>query len=243
MYGQTCYISGKVKKALKILDKVISDCTYLFGNNSSELAWSYCYGWNILYSIGDKSNAIQMIQNAYKIYDKLYLGRGTKLAWAALNAGTAAMISGDNQSAEEFYNFSINENDFVLIEEHRPHVYSLTIYSNLAILYEKTNQHTKAIETISFALRHSITKNGASHIYTANILLNYGIIDKSTKKILQAIDLYKKQSIKTPDIFFATICLSRIYALTQNHKKASMVLHECMNLYFSEYRETDFITY
>ena len=80
VYGQTRYTSGKIKKALRILDKVISDCTYLFGNNSSELAWSYCYGWSILYAVGDKSNAIQMIQNAYKIYYKLYLGRGKKLA-------------------------------------------------------------------------------------------------------------------------------------------------------------------
>ena len=118
-----------------------------------------------------------MIKSSYDIYEQLYLGRGTKLAWAAVNAGTAAMVSGNNDLAEKHYLFSINENDGVLPEELRPHVYSLTIYSNLAVLYEKTNRHIEAIEKISFAMNHSVKKNGEAHIYTANILLNCGIIE------------------------------------------------------------------
>ena len=95
-----------------------------------------------------------MIMKAYTIYDHLYLGRGPKLAWAAVNAGTAAMIAGDSHLAEKYYKFSIFENDCAIPKSDRPHVYSLTIYNNLAVLYEKSGCHNKSTETISFALEH-----------------------------------------------------------------------------------------
>lgn len=241
VYGSSCYNRGKLKKALEILDKSIYICTYLFGEISSELAWSYCYGWNTLYSVGDKTNAIEMVKNAYDIYDQIYLGRGSKLAWAAANAGTAEMVSANYKLAEEHYRFSIKENDCVLEEELRPHVYSLTSYANLANLYEKTKRHEEAKDTIQFALDQSKNKNGLLHVYTANIMLNQGIIEKDTKIIEEAIDIYNKQASVTPDLFFARVCLARIYALHKEDEKAKDTIRKCYDDYIKTDYETELI--
>lgn len=243
VYGEALYTDGKIKKALEILDTVISDCTYLFGEISPELAWSYCYGWNTLYAVGDKTNAIDMVLRAYQIFDNLYLGRGSKLAWAAVNAGTAAMILGNCAEAEQHYLFSIRENDCILPEADRPHVYSLTTYADLAVLYEKTNRHERAAEMIAFALAQSRQKNGESHIYTHNILLSCGIIEKQPALIQQAIEGYKAQTLQTPDIFFAQMCLARIYVQCGQPELAQRTIQTCAETYFEETRETDLITY
>lgn len=243
VYGQTLYATGKIKDALVNLESVIADSLYLFGDNSSELAWAYCYGWDILYAVGDKANAVEMMQKAYSIYDQLYLGRGTKLAWAAVNAGTACAITGDADLAEKRYSFSIKENDAIIPEDARPHVYSLTAYADLATLYENSCRHDEAVATIRSALENSIAKNGADHVYTANIMLSDGIIENDPQKILGAIAVYRKPNVKTPDIFFAEVCLARVYVITGNPDKAAETIKRCADEYFSQPRETALLTY
>ena len=243
VYGATLYAEGKIKKAIEILDMVISDCQYLFGEISSELAWSYCYGWNTLYAIGDKTNAISMVNKAYDIYEQLYMGRGTKIAWAAGNAGTAAMIMGNYELAKKYYLFSIEENDCIIPQEDRPHVYSLTLYANFAILYTRTKNIDKAREAIEKALINSSKKNGDKHIYTGNIMLIYGIIENDCQKIENAISIYRMQSFDTPDLYFAQVCLARMYVINRRIEKASEVINQCFKEYFEKFRETDLITY
>ncbi len=243
VYGEALYTDGKIKKALEILDTVISECTYLFGEISAEQAWAYCYGWNTLYAVGDKTDAIDMVHKAYEIFDGLYLGRGSKIAWAASNVGTAEMILGNCAEAERHYLFSISENDCILPEADRPHVYSLTTYADLAVLFEKTNRHERAVEMIEFALAQSRQKNGETHIYTYNILLSCGIIEKNPGMIIQAFEGYAAQTLRTPDIFFAQMCLARIYVRCGQPELAQQTIHACAEAYFAEERETDLITY
>lgn len=243
VYGASCYASGKLKKALDILDKIIMTCVSLFGKSSPELAWAYCYGWNTLYAMGEKVTAMQMIWDAYEIYDQVYFGRGAKVAWASLNAGTASMVVGDYEKAERLYNFAIKENDIILPEQDRPHTYSLTIYANLANLFEHTGRHKDAIDTIIFSLNESKKKNGKQHIYTANILLNAGILERNPQKIENAIGLYELQQFKTPDIYFARVCLARIQLLIGNVEKAVTEIKICAKEYFSEEKETELISY
>lgn len=243
VYGESCYGAGKLKKALEIVDKVVITCTKLFGKFSTELAWAYCYGWNTLYALGQRTQALEMLWSAYAIYKQLYFGRGTKFAWAALNAGTAALVDGDNDKAEELYKFAIEENDIIIPEKDRPHAYSITIYANLANLYEYTGKHKNAVKTISFALDQSSKKNGAQHIYTANILLNMGILMCDYTKIKRAIKLYESQSFQTPDVYFARMCLARILLKTGKEDAAITEINTCASEYFSEDRETELISY
>ena len=63
------------------------------------------------------------------------------------------------------------------------------------------------------------------------------------EKILKSITIFENQTLQIPDLFFAKVCLSRIYALNGQEEKATEVITECMNLYFAVERETDFITY
>lgn len=243
VYSESCYASGNLKKALNSIDKAIATCTSLFGKSSTELAWAYCYGWNVLYALGEKINAMQMIWDAYKIYNQIYFGRGTKVAWVSLNAGTAAMIAGNFERAEELYNFSIKENDIILPKKARPHTYSITVYANLSNLFENIGRHECAVKAINFALDESIKKNGKQHIYTANILLNVGILEHNPMKIQRAIDLYEIQQFKTPDTYFARVCLARILSLTGSAEKAATEIEICARKYFSVEMETELISY
>ena len=242
VYGESCYTAGKMNDAMVILNRAIDDCVYLFGRMSPELAWAYCYGWNVLYAAGDKANALQRVHEAYEIYDRLYHGRGSKLAWAASNEGSSFLIQGKMKEAEEMFLFSIKENDCIIPAQRRPHVYSLTAYANLACLYEKTRRHNEALSTVRFALKESARKNGVSHMYTANIRLLAGIVAEDAECIREAVASFLGQKIKTPDVFFARMCLARILA-KQKQAEAAACIERCCQDYFSEERETDLITY
>lgn len=243
LYGASCYTLGELKKALSIFEKAVETCIYLFGKSSTELAWAYCYGWNILYSMGDKSTALKRVWNAYEIYNQIYFGRGTKVAWASLNAGIAAMVEGHIEEAKKLYQFSIDENDSILSIKERPHVYSLTSYANLANLFEYEGNHKEAINNIVFALEESRKKNGLQHIYTANFLLNAGVLERNPNQIEDAINLYELQSFDTPDIYFARVCYARILLLTGNEKEAISEINACAREYFTTARETELISY
>lgn len=241
--GQNLYLEGRINDALSALEKAISGNKYLFGEFSAELAWAYCYGWNILYALGEKDSAFKMVEDSYRIYFDMYSGRGSKLAWASMNLGTSEMVRGNYNKAESLYKFSIDENDKVLLENERPHVYSLTAYADLALLYETTKRHEEAVETIGFALLNSRRKNGESHIYTANILLNYGIILLDPDAVKKALEIYESKSLHTPDIFFARLCLSVIYLKTGKEEESKRVLSLLRDVYCSIERDTDLITY
>lgn len=243
VYGESCYTSGNLKEALKIFNQNVLDCTDLYGEFAPELAWTYCYGWNTLYALGDRVTALEKTKEAYKIYYQIYMGRGTKVAWASLNVGIAYLVEGKLETAERFFKFSITENDIILKKEERPHRYSITAYANLANLYECKGDNENAVSTMKFALDESREKNGREHIYTANILLNIGILEHKPQRIEEAIKLYESQSIKTPDIFFARICLARILLLTKNKEKAISEIKECADEYLKKDRETELITY
>lgn len=243
LFADSCYRTGRIEDALNISEKAIADCVKLFGNFSSELAWAYCYAWCIHYALGSKEYATKMVWSAYNIYDKLFLGHGPQIAWAASNAGTVAMIEKKYKEAERLLLFSINENNSAVPIEKQPHVYSLTAYCNLAVLYERQQLHDKAVDTIEFALKHSINKNGKTHSYTANILLNHGIINKKPHSIEKAIEIFQKHPSLVPDMFFAKMALSRVLLQVGNKEKACKIILECANEYFSENRETDLITY
>lgn len=243
VYSESCYASGKLSKASSSIDNAITTCISLFGKSSAELAWAYCYGWSVLYALGEKITAMQMVRDAYNIYNQIYFGRGSKVAWASLNAGIAAMITGNFERAEKLYKFAIKENDIILPKQVRPHTYSITVYANLSNLLEHIGKHKCAIKTINFALKESIKKNGKQHIYTANILLNVGIFERNPKLIQRAIDLYELQKFKTPDTYFARICLARILSITGSVERAMTEIETCAKEYFSEEMEAELISY
>lgn len=243
VYGETFFATGRIREGLVMLDRVLDRCERLFGRNSAEMAWAYCYGWDKIYAAGEKNRALEMIRAAYEIYNRLYFGRGTKIAWASVNAGTAAMIDGDYEEAEKLYRFSIRENDIILPEEERPHVYSLTTYANLACLQETMKRHQEAEETIRFALQESRVKNGENHIYTVNIMLIRGIITCNSEDVRKAVSGYDAQTVRTPDCWFSRICLIRLLVLEKRREEAMKELDLLEKAYFGQEHETGLITY
>lgn len=242
LYGQSLYESGNLSNALDVNDRALDICSLISGDYSLEMAWAYCYGWPTLYALGEKKRATDMVLSAYRIYHKHYMGRGVKLAWAALSAGTIALIEKNISKAIELYEFSIKENDAIIPAKLRPHVYSLTAYCNLASLYESEGIHSKATSIISFIENESKQKNGESHPYTANIILNAGIINFDPAKIRKAISIYKYCSNEI-DTFFAEVCLSRILYAVGLIDESIAVISECSKHYFAEGRETSLIEY
>ncbi len=242
LYGSACYKRGELAEALGYSERAMEICRGLYGPVSGELAWSLCYGWPSVYALGQKKRALEMVGSAYEMYKQIFKGYGPRIAWASQNTGTALMISGELDSAEELYLFSINENDKAVSEERRPHVYSLTSYASLASLEYKRKNKEKADELATFALNESIAKNGKEHIYTANFYLTKGIVASDPEAIREAVRIYSLTS-GAPDYYFAKVCLARILAKSDRIEEAKSVSSELMQEYFSEYRETELITY
>ena len=241
VYGNLLLAKGELTQAKELLRCAIADNMLLFGEDSGELAWSYSYAWNIYYASGERSTAFDMAEDAYAIYDALYHGRGAKIAWAASNLGTAKHVCGNFDAAEQYYSLSIKENNAPLSAEKRPHVYTLTAYTNLALLEHDRGNTEKAIGLVEFARSNSVEKNGENHLYTANILLNEGIMKHSAEIIKDAIHIYERH--KTPDLFFARICYIRVLFDVGEEERAE----DEVNALYAEYEgaavKPDIITY
>ncbi len=242
-YCASCFALGNLQQAVSVLGKTIKLCIRSFGHSCQELARCYCYGWGILYAMGDKTKALQMVQKSYEICNELFFGHGPDYAWVAINAGTAFMVESKIDEAEDMYQKAIRENDAMIPKEERPHVYSLTTYSNLAVLHAYKGNKEKAKEISDFILKESFLKNGRNHVHTANLALVNGIIHSNTEKIEMAIEIYKKQEEYTPDYYFANVCLSRLYAKLNDEEKAANIIESVYNKYVPDGKETELLTF
>lgn len=243
VYGSSCYGSGNLYQAIDVFERATDICKYLYGEVSHEQAWNYCYAWGTYYFLGEINKAVEVAKEAYEIYDYLYKGHGASYAWAAEIAGIASMLEKDFDKAEELTRISIIENDDCIEEELRPHKYSITAYCNLATLYFLEKRFDDANNTIIFAINQAKEKHGLEHVYTANILLNAGVILNEPEYISEAINIYEINGNTTPDHYFAKLCLSVVLGNNSELAKAKEVLEALREEYFNEYRETELITY
>ncbi len=241
VYGDLLLYTGEVEKAKEAAKRAIADNTFLFGEDSSELAWSYSYAYSIYYANGERNTAVKIATDAYNIYDNLYHGRGAKVAWAAVNLGVCEHVLGKLSQAKEHYLLSIDENNALAPVEQRPHVYSLTTLSNLAVLLQEEGKPKEAIESIELSRENALLKHKPGHIYTANILLTEGIIKKSPSKILDAIEIYKLYD--TPDIFFAKLCYARTLFLIEDDEGAEKAIDALYDEYENTPVKVDILTY
>lgn len=241
VYGNIRFVLGDIKTARDFLRRAINDNAFLFGEDSSEIAWSYSYAWAMYYANGEKSTSFKLAQDAFRIYSDLYRNKGTKTAWAATNYGSAYHIKGCLADAEKYYKLSIRENNAAASGGDLPHVYSLTTYANLAVLKYEEGDSDEAVRLIELARENSEKKNGEKHLYTANMLLNEGIIKCSAEIIKKAKDLYEQY--ETPDRFFAKNCYVRVLLLTGEEEMAENEIDKLYQEYSKSALQLDLITY
>ncbi len=241
VFGNLRFAMGEVSEAKNYLKRAVSDNEFLFGQDSSELAWSYSYAWAVYYTSGEKKTAYQYTKDAYRIYSALYQGRGAKVAWAASNLGACAHMSGSFDEARALYELSIRENNAPVPETARPHPYTLTAYANLALLeYEKRNRG-EAIRLIELARDASERKNGVGHLYTANMLLNEGIIKCEPGKVKAALDIYRAHG--TPDKYFAWNCYARVLLANDEDEAAEREIDALYEEYSARKSDLDIVTF
>lgn len=243
IYGNACCIKGQFEIALDYFEKAHMIATRIYGKASAEIAWIYCYSWAAHFYLGEFSIAAQIAKNGLSICEKLYGGKGPKSAWAAQNYGIVSIVERNYSVARKQMELCIYENDICLNESERPHPYSLTAYCNIANIYELEGNHKKAVETINYALENSYMIHGENHIYTGNICLSKGIIERDVSWILLAIELYEKNANIENDLVFSKICLARVYYLIGDRAMAKRVVEELKDCYFVNSSYTDFITY
>lgn len=241
VYGNIRFALGDIKSARANLRRSIDDNAFLFGEDSSEIAWSYSYSWAIYYASGEKNTALNQARDAYRIYSALYDDRGAKVAWAASNYGSAYHITEKLRDARKYYELSIRENDAPVPESERPHVYSLTTYANLALLELECGNTSEAVRLIELARVNSECKNGAEHIYTANMLLNEGIIKQDPEIVHRAVKIFSGYA--TPDSFFARNCYARVLLLAGNDELAEQEIDSLYADYANSNLQNDLITY
>ena len=242
-YGNSCSCKGQLVEAIKVFEKAISICKYLYGDISTELGWTYCYSWSAFYYIGNQTKAKELVYLAYKIFETIYNGHGPKFAWAAQNRGIVKMIDDEFDSAICNFKTCIEENDLLIDEMFRPHPYSTTAYCNIANAYELKGEHQTAIRIIRRTIAQSVKKHGKEHIYTANVLLSNGIIEHNTKLIDEAIKIYEVHKLSVPDVYYAKMCLSRIYFLNKDFKKSKQTIKQCKCDYSKSDLKSPFIDY
>ena len=241
VYGNIRFVNGDIKTAKNYLRRSVGDNAFLFGEDSAEIAWSYSYAWAVYYANGEKNTAFSQAEAAFKIYSELYGSKGAKIAWAATNYGIAAHIRGNLDKAKECYELSIAENNALVQKSEAPHVYSLTAYSNLALLEFERGNTEEAIRLIEFARENSAKKNGEYHLYTANMLLNEGIIKNSPETVRKAVEIYEKHG--TPDRFFAKNCYARVLLLYGEEEMAEEVIDALYEEYLSSGVSLEIITH
>lgn len=127
-------------------------------------------------------------------------------------------------------------------EQSRPHVYTLTTYTDLSGLHEYLGDHELAVKMISFTLSESKRKNGPFHIHTANIYLQAGIIGQDSSLIEQAITIYEQQEEYAPDLHFARICMARILQ-KQDVDEAIRIIDGAYEKYKMTDGQTDYLNY
>ncbi len=241
VYGDLLLYLGDIEQAKDAARHAIDDNLFLFGEDSVELAWSYSYAYSIYYMNGEKETAIKIATDAHKIYNTLYHGIGAKVAWSAVNLGVCEHMMGNLSYARELYDLSIEENNALAPKEQRPHIYSLTTYSNVATLLQDEGDDEGAYKFIEISRENAELKHKPNHIYIANILLNEGIIKKNIELIDRAIKIY--DLYETPDIFFAKLCKARINAIIGNDIEAEKNIDELYEEYKESDKQADILTY
>jgi hypothetical protein len=239
--GNLAFATGGVKEARAYLKQSIEDNFFLFGEFSQELAWSNSYAWAIYYDNGEEKTAFGMARDAFNVYDTLYNSRGSKVAWAASNIAACEHIMENYEAAKEHYLLSIRENDAILPEDERPHTYTPTTYTNLAILLLDIRKRAESLQCIEFARKYTLERNGHDHIYTANILLVEGIIKCSPEIISEAVSIFELSN--TPDLYFARACYARILFAAGREEDAENEAEALYRDYMASARYVDFLTY
>ncbi len=229
-----CYYTiGCQSKGDALFSDAIRIRLTLFGEISSEIAWTYCYYWPNLYAYGRYDEAFETAKTACEIHRRLFGDGGVELAWSLQNYANMLMVRGDYATAESYFKRSIELNNSPVAAAKRPHIYSLTSYNNLGCLYSL--QGKSAVEQLRQTLAYKRSKQGRNHVYTANCALNLANCTEDFKEALACYDFAVKtyrDSIGgiSSDLQFALVSKARKCIAAKRFQLAKAPLAEALSI-------------
>lgn len=206
-----CYLRiGDTERSLPFYRYAIETRKSMYGDESPEVAWEYCYFWSYLAKTESFEEAIKLSKKAVDIYRRTFGETSVECAWSLLNYGNSLLMNGRYDEAYRVLSESIRLNDSVLPVGLRPHSYSLTAYNNRALIDAvKGSSDTAELEKI---LEYKNDKNSVSHPYNANTLICMGSSEKNVGKSVEYYEralkiLENSQYAGGPDSCFVRLCI------------------------------------
>ena len=206
-----CYLrTGDIERSLPFYRYAVETRKTMYGDESPEVAWEYCYFWTYLVKTGSFEEAAKLSKKAVDIYRRTFGETSVECAWSLLNYGNSLLMDGRYGEAYAVLSESIRLNDSVLPAGQRPHSYSLTAYNSRALIdVVKGNRDVGELEKI---LEYKNDKNGLSHPYNANTLICMGSSEKDKEKSVEYYGralkiLENSQYAGGPDSCFVRLCM------------------------------------
>ncbi|MCL2476699.1 tetratricopeptide repeat protein [Candidatus Bathycorpusculum sp.] len=235
------YTMGCFNKADGLFREAIEIRRELFGNDSKEVAWEYCYCFSNLFALEKYDEAFRIAEKAKDI------SIGLEYAWSVLNYAVALAHKRMYENAIKYLDESIQINDSVVDQKLRPHVYSLTAYNNKAAIYFLMQQTKPALDKIKETIKLKEEKSGESHVYTANSYLNYANMlganqsEEAKKFIDKAIAVFENDGDTGLDLAFAFVCKLVIAIKEKNSAESVKIMQKTRSLLSEKSRDTGLV--
>jgi len=225
------YTYGELKNALASVKKAMLLREELYGTDSIEAAWVYCFAIPILYANGNTKEAMEKAKAAIRIYSRYFGDAGVEYAWSASIAANCHLLNNEPLDAIRLYESSIEQNDNVIDEASRPHPYSLTAYNALAVTEWLYGNKANAIEKIKQVIDWKKERLQADHCFTGNSVVNLAVMVGETDPhagllLLDEADRIFAKSFAAdhPDRQYIDLCRIVFLRASKKEKEAEVLI-------------------
>lgn len=225
------YTYGELKNALVSANKAVKLREKLYGTNSIEVAWIYCFVIPILFANGRVKDAMDKADVAIQIYSSYFGNVGVEYAWSASIVANCHLLNKEYDRAIKLFEKSIEQNDMVIDAVSRPHPYSLTSYNSLAVIEWLNGNKDKAIDDIKQTIKWKKQRLQPDHSFTANSIVNLAIMigemdpHEGLRLLNEADRIYGKSfSSEHPDRQFVELCRAAFLSSLGETEKSKEIL-------------------
>lgn len=232
--GIIFYELAEYEKAKLLLEKSLSTACLKEDYNGKSQALAYL--GNVNRAIGNKQEAIDMLECSVKIYNEHFPNNHSKIALILLHLGVAYRSIGKYNKAQ-----ALLEKSLYIYKKYLPNDY-VSIPKNLiylGILYREKGEHKKAKYMLEQGYKIYINNFSEDYLKVAWVLANLGVVhrelcnyEEAQKLLEKSLVIYKKYLFAHHlDVAWTLANLGNVYYEQGNLIKAKELLEESLETY------------